>query len=139
MPANIISRTKSSQSGIVIVETLVAILIFSVGVLGIVGMQANMLKNTAESKYRADASYIARTAIGTMWGDTNPIANLDNYVGTTLIPNLLPNGKRTITKDAIILDSGGTAVGGTFTVIINWKAPGDSTEHTFTTVANIAI
>ena len=53
-------QRKSTQQGVVLLEAMIAILIFSVGVLAIVGLQAAMIKNTSESKYRADASYIAQ-------------------------------------------------------------------------------
>jgi type IV pilus assembly protein PilV len=129
---------KSVQKGTVIVETLVAILIFSVGVLGIVGMQGNMIKNTAESKYRADASNIARATIGAMWADIDPASNLDTHLATSEdISMFLPGGKRTVRKDKVITDSAGSVIGGAFTIIITWQAPGEP-QHTFTTVANIA-
>ena len=34
---------KSAQHGIILIEAMIAILIFSIGVLGIVGLQAAML------------------------------------------------------------------------------------------------
>ena len=58
---------------------MIAILIFSVGVLAIVGLQATMIKNTADSKYRAEASYIAQQRIGLMWADPDNVAT---YVET---------------------------------------------------------
>ena len=60
------SSSPASQQGVVLLESLIAILIFSLGVLGIVGLQAAMIKNTSEANYRADASHIARQRIGKM-------------------------------------------------------------------------
>ena len=54
----------SGQRGVVLIEVMVAILVFSVGVLAIVGLQATMIKSTADAKYRADATYIAQSRIG---------------------------------------------------------------------------
>lgn len=115
----------TSQNGVVLIEAMIAILIFSVGVLGIVGMQANMIKNTADSKFRADASYIAQQRIGQMWTDPG---NLVTYLEVdTDISNLLPNGTRTVTQP----------VAGQFVVTVNWQQPGEG-AHTFTAVASIA-
>ncbi len=61
--------THSGQSGSVILEALIAILIFSIGVLALVGMQAVSIGNVADSKYRADAGFYANQIIGVMWAN----------------------------------------------------------------------
>lgn len=120
---------RSGQQGVVIIEAMIAILIFSVGVLGIVGMQANMVKNTSESQYRSEAAFIAQQRIGLMWADPD---NLNNYLqaGTSLTE--LPGGQLTITQPAI----------GQFIVTVGWTVPGetaaadDTTAPCFMTVAH---
>ena len=115
---------KSAQQGVVLIEAMIAILIFSMGVLAIVGLQAAMVKNTADSKYRADASYIAQQRIGTMWSDPG---NLVTYLEVnTDISTLLPGGTRTVTQP----------VAGQFVVTVTWRQPGES-QHNFTTTARI--
>ena len=47
----------AAQQGVVLLESLIAILIFSMGILALVGLQAAMISNTSNAKYRADASY----------------------------------------------------------------------------------
>jgi type IV pilus assembly protein PilV len=115
---------RSTQQGVVLLEAMIAILIFSVGVLAIVGLQAAMIKNTAESKYRADASYIAQQRIGAMWADPG---NLVNYLeANTDISSLLPNGRRTVTQPVV----------GQFLVRVTWQAPGEA-PHNLVNLANI--
>lgn len=122
------STLKSSQHGVVLLEAMIAILIFSMGVLAIVGLQAAMIKNTADSKFRADASYIAQQRIGLMWVDAN---NLNNYLEPapgTDISDLLPNGRRTVVQP----------IAGQFQVTITWQQPGaGEVQHNFTTIASI--
>lgn len=65
------------QSGVMLIEAMVGILIFSIGVLALVGLQAVAIKASAEAKYRADASYLANAIVGRMWNE--PAANLVNY------------------------------------------------------------
>ena len=99
---------RSGQKGVVLIETMVAVLIFSIGVLGIVGLQAAMVKNTADAKFRADAANIAQARIGRMWADPS---NLATYVETnTDISSQIPNGRRTVVQNAA----------GDFTITVTW-------------------
>jgi type IV pilus assembly protein PilV len=70
------------QRGAYLLEALIGILIFALGVLGIVGLQAASLHTTADSSLRAEAVFAANQLIGQMWTD-NP-ANLSaNYDSAT--------------------------------------------------------
>jgi type IV pilus assembly protein PilV len=135
-----IASIKSKQQGVVLLEALISAVIFSMGILALVGLQAAMLQNTTSSKFRADASYIAQQRIGQMWSDP---ANAATYVETnTSISNLLPGGLRTVSQAA----AGSTQ----FRINIGWTAPGETAltvatspcamavAHCFTTTANIA-
>jgi type IV pilus assembly protein PilV len=55
------------QRGASLLEVLIALLIFSFGVLGIVGLQANMNIRSTEAKQRAEAALLADEIIGRMW------------------------------------------------------------------------
>jgi type IV pilus assembly protein PilV len=114
-----------SQQGVVLLESLIAILIFSLGVLGIVGLQAAMIKNTTDAKFRSEASYIAQQTIGQMWADPLTLpADLDAVVD---ISSQLPNGTRLITQPVL----------GQFVVTVTWQQPGQD-QHNFTTTASIS-
>jgi type IV pilus assembly protein PilV len=115
----------SFQQGVVLLESLIAILIFSLGVLGIVGLQASMIKNTSDAKYRSDAAYIAQQRIGQMWADPGNLA--DYLEDDTDISTLLPSGTRTVELDA----------SGQYVVTVTWQQPGGS-EHNYIAIASIA-
>ena len=55
------------QSGSVILESMIAVLVFSLGILGIVGLQAASIKASTDAKYRSEASLLANELIGRMW------------------------------------------------------------------------
>lgn len=112
---------KPAQQGAVLLEAMISILIFSVGILAIAGLQAAMVKNTTDSKFRSDASFIAQKAIGEMWSDQ---ANLASYLGTSTVSEL-PNGSMTATQSGVQV-----------TVTVTWQQPGES-QHNFTTIASI--
>lgn len=108
-----------------LLEAMIAILLFSLGVLAVVGLQAAMIQNTADSKFRSDASNIAQQRIGLMWSDPdNVLAYLE---ANTDISNLLPSGTRTVTQPTL----------GEFTVTVTWQQPGQE-QHNFTTTASIS-
>ena len=68
------------QKGSALLEALVAILIFSFGVLGLIGILAASIRATNDARYRAEAANLANAVIGDMWATA---ANeLDPQFGT---------------------------------------------------------
>jgi len=125
-------REISAQQGVVLLEALVAILIFSMGVLALVGLQAAMIKNTSDAKYRSEASFIAQQWIGVMWSNPdNTVAYVipDNTDPRFDISSRLPSGTRTVTQSV--------ADPNQFVITITWTQPGQP-QHNFTTIASIA-
>lgn len=114
-----------SEQGVVLIEVMIAILIFSMGILAVAGLQAAMVKNTSDSKYRADASFIAQQSLGKMWADPT---HLSVYaIGVEDISDLLPSGTREVTLPI---------AGGEVKIEINWQAPGQD-AHKYVTYARI--
>ena len=124
LPPSRLRQLMQPQQGVVLLEALVAVLIFSMGVLALVGLQAAMIKGTSDSKFRAEASFIAQQRIGLMWADpTNALA----YVETdTDISALLPSGTRSVAS--LATDQ--------FVITVTWQQPGQP-QHNFTTTASI--
>ena len=110
-----------SQQGVVIIEAMIAILLFSLGVLAIVGLQAAMIKNVDDAKYRTEASYIAQKRIGQMWADPTNIAT---YVNSTNISSVLPQGTLTVAPGATT---------GSYLLTVTWQQPGTTAVRNFTT------
>lgn len=123
------ATSPNSQQGVVLLEALIAILIFSMGVLALVGLQAAMIKNTSDAKFRAEASNIAQQRIGMMWADPD---NAVSYAETdTDISPLLPNGRRTVSRpDPVNYPN-------QFSVTVAWTQPGEQ-QHQFTVLATIS-
>lgn len=78
-------RHRRGQSGAMLLEALIAILIFSLGILAIIGLQAQSIRNSAEAKYRSDAAYLANQLIGRMWADRANLANYSHRPGGTTV------------------------------------------------------
>lgn len=63
------SSSKQAQHGSVLLEALIAFLIFSMGILGVIGLQATSINNTLDARYRTDAAFLANQIIAQMWVD----------------------------------------------------------------------
>ena len=90
----IMKPSKTPQSGSVLLEALIAILIFSIGILALIGMQATAINSVADAKYRSTAGFLANQIIGTIWatraGTVN--ANVANVLVSTPDPTFcIPN------------------------------------------------
>lgn len=112
-----------AQAGALLIEAMVAILIFSFGVLAIVGMQAATLRQTTDAKYRLDASFLANQILGEMWVKKSA---LSSFAANRVAVSALPNGFKTV-----------TVVGDVVTVTIFWHLPGETVDHAYTTTTQI--
>jgi type IV pilus assembly protein PilV len=125
------------SAGIVLIEALVAILIFAFGVLGIVGLQAAMVKAQSASKFRGDAAYLADGILGAMWSD-DITTNLSKY--TTANCAAYAPCKAWKSKVAATLPGGGTAIAvdgsNNVTVTVSWTIPDEGT-HSYSTSGSL--
>src|SRR6266852_8615397 len=62
-----------SERGVMLIEALAAILIFSIGILAVVGMQAVAIKDVTSAKYRSEAAFLAQELLAQMWTDNGNI------------------------------------------------------------------
>lgn len=143
MPASAISKLR--QRGATLLEAMIGILIFSMGILALVGMQALAVKQVADAKYRADASFHANRIIGQMWvnranlgsydyaGGGSPNAVLAGWVAS--VQNELPGITATVNQPTVAVAA--TATGATVTVRLFWKPPGSETVHNYVAIAYI--
>lgn len=127
-----------------LLEVLLGILLFSIGILAVVGMQALAVRSVAESKYRMDASFLANEVIGQMW--TNR-ANLSSYAysgGTppSVVSNWVTRVGGTLPGTAAnppTIDVTGSVV----TVTIFWQHPEEANlspappPHSYTAIATL--
>jgi type IV pilus assembly protein PilV len=149
----ICSRLPNHQRGMMLLEGLIAILIFSLGIIALVGMQATATKQVSDAKYRTDAAFLANQLIGTMWVNDRTPANLktkfDSVENTSTDPeddlnrwklavsSTLP-GVTSATQPTVNVTSG-TAADGVVTITIQWLLPGTpgGTPHQYTTIAQV--
>lgn len=155
-----------NQRGSMILEALISILIFSMGILAIVGLQANSIKMSSDAKYRTDASLLADRLVGMMWTDLSAAVavpsvgcsnafevvmptGLDDYkTGGAQFNNwwaaasgVMPNATALVTTTTTLNPPACAAnrqqTSRTVTnIVIRWTQPGGS-QHTYTTTTTV--
>jgi type IV pilus assembly protein PilV len=61
------SRRRHAQSGLAILEVLIAVLLFSLGILGLLGLQARAVSFSIDAEDRNRAALLANDAASIMW------------------------------------------------------------------------
>lgn len=117
-------RTPSRrQRGVALIEVLVAILIFSIGVLGLIGLQSRAIAVSMDTEDRNRASLLANELVSMLWlrGTSDITADektdWEDRVANT-IGSGLPDGEGDYTITAL---TGGRRQ---VDVTITWKPPG---------------
>jgi type IV pilus assembly protein PilV len=137
------------QKGSMVIEALLAILLFSLGVIAMMGLQAASVTMATDARYRSDANLLANNLMAQMWAshvsttlqadfqnggavynawlaDVNAAlpGSAANPPAVTIVPVTTTIGGQTITKYPV-------------TVQIYWQSAGETTRHTYVAVANI--
>lgn len=142
MPDSINTSSNNYQQGSILLEGLIAILIFSMGILAIVGLQAAAIKTVADSQYRLEASFLADRLVAEMWSNTANVNGFQLPGGSDPaltkwvadVKATLPGAK---TNEPTVTVTGDAASGYEVTLQLNWKTPSETNAHNFTTVAYI--
>jgi type IV pilus assembly protein PilV len=145
------------QRGFMMVEALVAILVFSLGILGVVGMQARSVQMMSDATLRAQAAQHASELIAEMWTvDPSSLGTLFSsspagarYTqwrgrvesGSTALPGAATLPPQVTVATAQVAYPPTLAFGNqtatTVTVTVRWQAPGSAAASSYTTTAMI--
>jgi type IV pilus assembly protein PilV len=155
---------RSREEGVMLIEALIAILIFSIGILAVVGMQSVAIKNVTESKHRSEAAFLAGELMAQMWIDQNidpttkintsnvTVANY-NYGGSGTVPARLTNWVGRVnaklagsTQPGVmpkVTITNATASGATVKIEVFWQLPEEASlglpPHSHTVMASIQV
>lgn len=155
------TQSARRQTGYMLLESLIAILVFGIGVLGIVSLYAASVKNAGGAKYRSDASFLANQLIGRMWVADRRAANLKaNFQGGPQSPGvadgaqytawaaevqgMLPGVTNAVNQPSVSITSINVSIPfnparakSLATVTVRWQVPGEASAHNFVAVAEI--
>jgi type IV pilus assembly protein PilV len=125
------------QKGSFLIEGLLAIVIFSVGIIALMGLQAVSIKNVTESNYRSTAALLANKLVGQMWVDNvnDPTVQTSYNAGGTAynrwageVANALPSATGANAPAVVLLN-------GTATITLFWQAPSQPQHQYIVTTA----
>jgi type IV pilus assembly protein PilV len=139
-------------AGFALIEVLVAVLLFAIGILGLVGLQASMTNAQTDSKVRADAANLVDELATVMWTELGMQANAANLANfstsgcaanarcgawLTKLGKALPGGTLT---DLSLSNAADTwdADHGSVTVTLSWKLPNSDADHKYVATFNVA-
>jgi type IV pilus assembly protein PilV len=134
--------SRRHQGGFSLIEGLVAIVIFSIGVLALIALQVTSVRQSSNAKYRSDAALLANQLIGEMWVSDRATTTLQTNFNTggalytqwaTAVQATLPGAAASAPTVAVAAD-------GQVTVNVFWKAPNEQLTdpvHQYTMVARI--
>jgi len=142
--------TATRMQGVMLIEALIAILIFSIGILAIVGMQGVAIKSVTQSKYRSEAAFLVNEMLSQMWNDTGNLASYA-YPGAGAVPARVTDWKARVdarlpgTADPnmapTISITGANAQGATVQIVVWWRLPEEKAQgvdpHSYTVLASV--
>lgn len=132
------------QDGSALLEALVAILIFSFGVLGLIGVLAASVRATNDARYRAEAANLANALIGDMWATA--ATDLDPQFGAggpklvawqNQVAGQLPSASGANMPVVDLAQPGLSTQSRSVVVTVFWQLPGESVRHQVLITAQI--
>jgi len=142
------TKLPQAQTGVMLLEALIAILIFSLGILSLVALQATSIKLTGDAKYRTDATLLANRLIGEMWASGDALstfatgeANYNTWLAQVSGSEGLPGVVAAEDEVVSTLPTVVTEAGGVVTITLFWRTPemaADQPGHRHIIVSQIA-
>jgi type IV pilus assembly protein PilV len=133
------NRLVVRQQGSYLLETLIAMLLFAFGILGLIGLLASSARASNDARYRTEAANLANGMIAEMWTMTAAQMNAVFCAGCTKLTawtgkasSLLPQSSVTV-----VLTPGLSTQSRTVVVTITWKLPGSTEQHNYIMTAQI--
>lgn len=128
-----------SQAGVMLLEALIAILVFSLGILSLVALQATTVQLTSDAKYRTDATLLANRLIGQMWTSSGNLTALKtafqtggaayntwlaDVSGTEGLPGVVAASTGVVsTLPTVTVDDTAGATAGQVVITLRWRTP----------------
>lgn len=137
------STRLKNQSGMLLLEGMVAILVFTIGVLGVVGLQATVVKQVTDARYRTDAGMLVNQLLGTMWVSDRTATTLQTQFNTggAGYATWLAKVNATLPIATTLAPTVAITSQGVATITIYWLAPSEapnSTPHKHVVVTQIS-
>ena len=117
-----VNSSRRGQAGVALLEVLISVLLFSLGVLGLIGLQARAINLSIDAEDRNRAALIANDIAATMWTTRTVSLNAATWTARARNPQAggLPDANVAITSDATT---------NTADIVITWRPPQRATDE----------
>ena len=122
------------RRGSALIEGLLALVVFSVGLIGLLMLLSASLVESGNARYRSEASLLASDLVGRMWSGDRSVTALQGRYGDASTDDYqqwlqrvqvtLPGTKTTANLPQIAIDDDRNV-----TISLAWQAPGEASAH----------
>jgi type IV pilus assembly protein PilV len=122
------------RRGSLLVDALLALLLFSVGMLALLRLMSAALVESNNAQYRNQASQLASALVSSMWTGDRSLASLQKRFGDqhakdyrdwlSKVQAVLPGTDRAALQPVVIIDAQRRVA-----ITLQWQAPSDRSAH----------
>lgn len=141
---------RERQRGMMLIESLISLVVFSIGVLGLVTLQAQSIRHVSDTQYRGEAVFLVNSLVSQMWADDQTGADPAYFANTyghasagagyrifAEAVKTLPGASLTANAPRVSVDDGPTTTSKVVTISVFWQMPGEAGPHNYSTTAVI--
>ena len=131
MPAR---HASCQQRGSALIEGLLALVVFSVGLIGLLMLLSTSLVESGNARYRSEASLLASDLVARMWAGDRGAASLQSRFGDTgadeyrqwlqRVQATLPGSTTDANLPQVAIDDDRNV-----TISLRWQVPGEADAH----------
>jgi len=135
------SVASSRTAGSALIESLLALVVFSVGLLSLLVLLTSALKQSDNARYRSEASLLASDLIGQMWAGDRSLKSLrqrfdsasDEYQRWLVrVQATLPGLATDRNQPELLIDDSRI-----ITLTLHWQAPSDTEQRQLVVVTRL--
>jgi type IV pilus assembly protein PilV len=135
-----IAPRRQATRGLVLIDALIAVVVFALGVLAVVALQGTANQQSSQAKYRAEATMLANALIAQMWLTDRQPTTLEDSFATggdayeawlATVAGVLPGAEDNppeVTVEAVPAGAAGAPDTARVTVQLRWKPPSAAAE-----------
>ena len=122
------------QRGSVLIEGLLALVIFSIALIGLLMLMSSALMENGNARYRSEASLLVSDLVGRMWSGDRSLNSLRTRFGDTnadeyrqwqqRVQATLPGASMAGNLPQVTIGNDRDV-----TITVGWQSPGETTAH----------
>lgn len=133
--------TSMRTAGSALIESLLALVVFSVGLLSLLVLLTSALKQSDHARYRSEASLLASDLIGQMWSGDRTLQSLRQRFDSASetyqhwlarVQSTLPGVTTERNQPELLIDDARH-----ITLRLHWQAPSDTEQHHLVVVTQL--